>query len=82
MVSVFRGACGIGWFGRHHGHFSIQPKLIIETQSDETERYDRSEKFHHYRKLANLEEYVLIAQDTQRVERYLRAGICRFTSWR
>lgn len=50
--------------------YNSQPKLIIEVLSDTTERYDRAEKFHHYRKLASLEEYVLIAQDTQRVECY------------
>lgn len=53
--------------------FNSQPKLIIEVLSEATERYDRAEKFHHYRKLASLEEYVLIAQDTQRVECYRRA---------
>lgn len=55
-----------------HEHFNSQPKLIVEILSDTTERYDRAEKFHHYRKLASLEEYVLIAQDTQRVECYRR----------
>ncbi|MDX8127795.1 Uma2 family endonuclease [Methylomonas sp. OY6] len=54
-------------------HYNSQPKLIIEVLSDATERYDRAEKFHHYRKLPSLEEYVLIAQDTQRVECYRRA---------
>lgn len=53
--------------------FNSQPKLIIEVLSETTERYDRAEKFHHYRKLSSLEEYVLIAQDTQRVECYRRA---------
>lgn len=56
-----------------HEHFNAQPKLVIEILSDATERYARAEKFHHYRKLASLEEYVLIAQDTQRVECYRRA---------
>lgn len=55
-----------------HEHFNSQPKLIIEILSDATERYDRAEKFHHYRKLASLEEYVLVAQDTRRVECYRR----------
>ena len=54
-------------------HFNSQPKLIIEVLSESTERYDRAEKFHHYRKLTSLEEYVLVAQDTQRVECYRRA---------
>lgn len=43
--------------------------------SDTTERYDRAEKFHHYRKLSSLEEYVLIAQDTPRVECYRRTEL-------
>ncbi|AMK77186.1 MULTISPECIES: Uma2 family endonuclease [Methylomonas] len=53
-------------------HYNSQPKLIVEVLSDATERYDRAEKFHQYRKLTSLEEYVLIAQDTQRVECYSR----------
>lgn len=37
-------------------------------------RHDRAEKFHHYRKLVSLQEYVLIAQDLMRVEVYRRAS--------
>lgn len=54
-------------------HYNSRPKLIVEILSDATERYDRAEKFHHYRKLESLEEYVLVAQDTQRVECYRRS---------
>ena len=43
-------------------HFNTEPKLIIEVLSDSTERKDRAEKFYNYRKLASLQEYVLIAQ--------------------
>lgn len=49
-----------------------QPKLVVEVLSDSTERNDRSDKFYGYRRLASLEEYVLIAQDVQRVEVYRR----------
>ena len=49
-----------------------QPKLIVEVLSDSTERNDRSDKFYGYRRLASLEEYVLIAQDVRRVEVYRR----------
>lgn len=52
--------------------YNYQPKLIIEVLSDSTERKDRAEKFHDYRKLDSLEEYVLIAQDSKRVEVYHR----------
>lgn len=58
--------------------FNSQPKLIIEVLSDATERYDRAEKFHHYRKLPSLEEYALIAQDTPRLERYRRSELWDF----
>ena len=49
-----------------------QPKLIIEVLSPSTERRDRAEKFYAYRTLNSLEEYVLVAQDEQRVEIYRR----------
>ena len=49
-----------------------QPKLIVEVLSNSTERDDRSDKFYAYRRLASLQEYVLVAQDTRRVEVYRR----------
>lgn len=57
-----------------HGHdlYNAEPKLIVEVLSDSTERKDRVEKFHAYRKLNSLEEYVLVAQDCLRVEIYRR----------
>jgi len=53
-----------------NSYYSERPKLIIEVLSHSTERDDRSDKFYAYRKLASLEEYVLVAQDAQRVEVY------------
>lgn len=46
------------------------PCIIIEILSPSTERYDRADKFYAYRKLPSLQEYLLIAQDTVRVEVY------------
>lgn len=43
------------------------PTLIAEVLSDSTEQYDAGEKFEHYRQLAALRQYVLIAQDRPRV---------------
>lgn len=48
------------------------PKLIVEVLSSSTERDDRSDKFYAYRRLSSLEEYMLVAQDTLRVEIYRR----------
>ena len=40
--------------------------------SESTEAYDRGGKFAHYRKLASLMEYVLIAQTKPHIEHYIR----------
>jgi len=48
----------------------LNPTLIVEILSPTTERYDRGKKFQIYRKLASLEEYMLIAQESPRIERY------------
>lgn len=52
--------------------YNDEPVLIVEVLSDSTERKDRAEKFHDYRKLDSLQDYVLIAQDSRRVEIYSR----------
>jgi Uma2 family endonuclease len=52
----------------------LNPSVIVEVLSESTEAYDRGEKFAHYRRLASLAEYVLIAQDKIRVEHYARQG--------
>jgi Uma2 family endonuclease len=50
----------------------LNPVLIIEVLSDSTEPYDRGAKFLHYRTLASLQDYLLVAQDVYRVEHYVR----------
>ena len=52
----------------------LNPTVLIEVLSDSTERYDRSRKAEHYRRIPSLEEYLLIALDTPRIERYRRQG--------
>jgi Uma2 family endonuclease len=52
----------------------LNPTLIVEVLSDSTEAYDRGDKFAHYLRLESLQEYVMIAQDQPRVERYARQG--------
>ena len=46
--------------------------MIIEVLSDSTERYDRGEKFAHYRSVPSLRDYVLVSQHTQLIEHYRR----------
>jgi Uma2 family endonuclease len=50
----------------------LNPWLIVEVLSESTQGYDRGEKFEHYRKLASLREYVLIAQEECHVEHFVR----------
>ncbi|MDM8545747.1 Uma2 family endonuclease [Candidatus Venteria ishoeyi] len=55
-----------------NAYYKDRPKLIIEVLSPSTERRDRAEKFYHYQQLDSLEAYVLVAQDTRRIEIYRR----------
>jgi Uma2 family endonuclease len=64
--------CGEPQFEDEQGDTLLNPTLIIEVLSPTTEAYVRGDKSAHYRQLASLQEYVLIAQDRVRVERYAR----------
>jgi len=52
----------------------LNPAVIVEVLSESTERYDRGDKFAHYRKIVSLREYILVAQDRIRIEQYVRNG--------
>jgi Uma2 family endonuclease len=49
-----------------------KPCLIIEVLSDSTEAIDRGEKLNNYRLFSSLQAYVLVNQNTERVEIYNR----------
>ena len=55
-------------------YFKQNPSLVVEVLSPSTESIDRREKRLAYRTLANLREYLLIAQDKPHVELYRRAA--------
>jgi Uma2 family endonuclease len=48
------------------------PTLVVEVLSPSTQGYDRSQKFALYRRMASLQEYVLVDPDTRRVEAFRR----------
>ena len=50
----------------------LNPTVLVEVLSPSTADYDRGGKFAHYRRLASLQEYVLISQDRPLVEHYVR----------
>jgi len=64
--------CGPPELEDANGDTLLNPTAIIEVLSDATEKYDRGKKFDHYRRIASLQEYVLVAQDRPQVERFAR----------
>lgn len=48
----------------------VNPQALFEVLRDSTEAYDRGKKFEHYRSIATLREYFLIAQDRPHIERF------------
>ncbi len=53
-------------------HAAVNPVLLVEVLSDSSEAYDRGEKAAMYRRIPSLQEYLLVAQTSARVERYRR----------
>jgi Uma2 family endonuclease len=64
--------CGDSLIRREGKDILLNPTVIIEVLSPTTEQYDRGKKFQNYRTLDSLQEYLLISQDTQRIEHYVR----------
>jgi Uma2 family endonuclease len=64
--------CGKSFFTSDQKDVLANPRLIIEVLSDATERKDRGFKFQQYKKVASLEEYVLVSQSEPLIERYRR----------
>ena len=61
------------------GHDTVlNPKVLVEVSSDSTERYDRGEKFEHYKQIPSLDEYVLLSQKEAHLETWRRED----GSWR
>ena len=64
--------CGPPEYSAESRDTLTNPKVVIEVLSDSTEKYDRTTKFRHYKKLPSVMEYVLVAQDEPLVERFTR----------
>ncbi len=64
--------CGEPQFADQRGDVLINPLVLVEVLSPSTEAYDRGAKFALYQQLESLQEYVLVSQETPRVERYVR----------
>lgn len=56
------------------GHFDtlLNPTVLVEVLSPSTEAFDRGGKFTRYRRIASLQEYLLVSQDQALIEQYWR----------
>jgi Uma2 family endonuclease len=64
--------CGEPRFHDKDQDVILNPKVIIEVLSPNTENYDRREKFTRYQSLKSLSDYILVAQDRPGVEHFVR----------
>ncbi|HKP85547.1 MAG TPA: Uma2 family endonuclease [Blastocatellia bacterium] len=64
--------CGEAKFRDKEMYNLLNPTVIIEVLSKSTQGYDRWEKFVKYRRIESLAEYLLVAQDKQHIEHYIR----------
>lgn len=64
--------CGKEEFFDREKDTLLNPLIIMEVLSESTAEYDRTTKFRGYRRIESLKEYLLVAQDTMRVEQYVR----------
>jgi Uma2 family endonuclease len=64
--------CGRPEFEDAEVDILLNPTVIIEVLSPSTEMYDRGKKFQNYRTIASLKEYILVSQDTHRIEQFVR----------
>ena len=51
-----------------------EPKLLVEVLSPSTAAYDRGVKFAHFRRIATLQEYLLVDLDTRRTDLYRKGS--------
>lgn len=66
--------CGEENFASGEMDVLLNPLLIAEVLSDSTEAYDRGKKFESYQGIESLKEYLLVSQNSQRVELFVRQG--------
>jgi Uma2 family endonuclease len=64
--------CGEERFEDGENDILLNPLVIVEVLSDSTEAYDRGKKFENYQSIESLKEYLLVSQNSQRVEQFVR----------
>jgi Uma2 family endonuclease len=64
--------CGESRFADNERDVILNPVLVVEVLSESTAAYDRGKKFLSYQQIESLQEYLLISQDEEIVEHYVR----------
>lgn len=64
--------CGAPHIERRRGELLLNPVVIAEVLSESTADYDHVKKWENYRRIPSLQDYLLVAQEEPRVERYTR----------
>ena len=64
--------CGVAEFEDGTNDTLLNPRVVFEILSDSTELFDRGRKFDHYQTLDSVKEYILVAQNRPRIERFVR----------
>jgi Uma2 family endonuclease len=64
--------CGERKFDGEKKDVLLNPKVVVEILSKSTKLRDRNEKLESYMALESLDDYVLVEQDTMRIEHYSR----------
>ncbi|HEX8316003.1 MAG TPA: Uma2 family endonuclease [Flavisolibacter sp.] len=72
--------CGEAERWNHRNDTITNPVVLIEILSKSTQGYDRGQKFHLYRSIPSVKEYILISSFETLVERYTKqaAGFWNF----
>ncbi len=66
--------CGKPTFSDSTEDELLNPSVIVEVLSESTERYDRGDKFEHYRSIASFDTYVLVSSSRSHVEVFSRGA--------
>ena len=64
--------CGERKFEDNKKDILLNPKIVIEVLSKSTKLKDRNEKLDSFMSLESLTDYVLVAQDTMRIEHFIK----------
>ena len=52
----------------------LNPRVLVEVVSPSTEKYDRGEKFEHYKRIPSLKEVVFVATKDQHIEVFRKSA--------